>query len=233
MLTIQYMRRSSFLLAMILAAASLTPLQIARAQGANHEGGHEGDGIRCASGKPEMAIPSCTAIIDDKRESDENRAIALRNRAFRYQQLGDLNKAIADYTTALEGRTEPHTEAKTHQNRGLMYARNGDDSNALADFSRAIQIDPKLASAYINRASVYSRQGSDAQAIADLEQALAQNPGDGEIYKVRGSIYAHRGESQHAIEDFSRAIEFDPKDAEAWRGRGSPIGRWATTTRRH
>ena len=59
--------------------------RLAGAQGANHNGSNGGDAVRCSSGKPEIAIIACTHIIEDRREDDEYRAIALQNRAYRYQ----------------------------------------------------------------------------------------------------------------------------------------------------
>ena len=53
-----------------------------------------GDAIRCASGKPQPAIVACTNIVNDKHESDEARAIALRNRAYQFQQAGDPDHAM-------------------------------------------------------------------------------------------------------------------------------------------
>jgi len=79
----------------LLAVAGMT--RLAAAQGANHSAGNGGDAIRGSSGKPEIAIIACTHIIEDRREGVENRAIALRNRAFRHQQLGDFDAAIANY----------------------------------------------------------------------------------------------------------------------------------------
>lgn len=107
-------RRESTIAVCVWLALCLS--QPAEAQGANHDGGHEEDSIRCASGRPEAAIVGCTNIILDKRESEGNRAIALRNRAFQYQQLGDFEKAIADYTTALNRPEQRPVHAKTRVN---------------------------------------------------------------------------------------------------------------------
>ena len=82
-------------LAMLIFFALATAARPAAAQGANHDGGHAGDEIRCASGKLESAIIACTNIIDDKREDDDIRASALQNRGFYYQQRGDLDRALA------------------------------------------------------------------------------------------------------------------------------------------
>ena len=165
------------------------------AQGANHAGGKGGDAIRCASGKPHVAIIACSNIIKDQREESENRAIALRNRASSYQQQGDLDHAIEDYTSALNSPEPRGILAKIHLNRGLMYFRKNDAAEALADYDEAIALDAKLASAYVNRAAIFINRGDDALAIADLDRAAVISPQDSGIYLSRGFVYARRGEN--------------------------------------
>ena len=213
------MKRSLPWLMLALSAMGL-PADRVWSQGANHEGGHTGDGIRCSSGKPDAAIIACTSIIDDKRESDENHLIALRNRAVYFSQQGELDHAIADFTAALKLSWDKDPTAKVYVNRGLLYFRKGDDASALADYNQAVVVDPQLASAYINRASILMKRGDDTSAISDLEQALRLDPKDADIYVSRGSVYAHRGDNPRALADFSKAIEMNPADAMAWRGRG-------------
>ncbi|HEY0801931.1 MAG TPA: tetratricopeptide repeat protein, partial [Steroidobacteraceae bacterium] len=159
------------ILSTLAIAVAAFPTRPAEAQGANHAGGHGGDAIRCVSGRPEMAIIACTAIVEDKSEDADNRAIALRNRASFYQQKGDFDRAIADYTTALKHPEPRGVKAKIYLNRGLTYFRKGDEVGALDDYGEAVALDPKLASAYLNRATILMKRGDDDRAIADLDQA--------------------------------------------------------------
>jgi tetratricopeptide (TPR) repeat protein len=166
---------------------------LAHAQGANHSGGHAGDAIRCASGKPPAAIAACGNIIADEREEPESRAIALRNRGSYYQQQGDTDRAIADYSAALKNTIQRATLAKVHLNRGLMYFRKNDEAEALADYEEAIALDAKLASAYVNRAAIFTNRSEDDRALADLDKAAAMTPKDAGIYVSRGFIHARGG----------------------------------------
>jgi tetratricopeptide (TPR) repeat protein len=130
------------MLALLVLGTTTRP---AAAQGATHAEGHAGDGIRCSSSKPEIAIIACTNIIEDKREDEENRAIALRNRGFYFQQKGDPDRAITDYTTALKLSGLRSIRAKTFLNWGMLYFRKGDEVDALADYNEAVTLDSKLA----------------------------------------------------------------------------------------
>jgi hypothetical protein len=44
--------------------------------------------VDCASGKPEKMVPACSRIIQGKGRTPVERAIALRNRGFVFQQRG-------------------------------------------------------------------------------------------------------------------------------------------------
>src|SRR5271154_785340 len=89
----------------LLVLGSMAHPAAAQGVGANHEGGNNGYRYQCNSGTPDDAIVACTKIIDDKREDAEGRAMALQNRGFYYQQKGDLDHSIADYTTVLKFST--------------------------------------------------------------------------------------------------------------------------------
>ena len=208
------------LLARILALAPFLSGVPVIAQVASQPARSSGDAIRCASGKPEVAIVACGNIVKDKREGEENRAIALRNRAYHYQQIGDLERAIADYTTALVRPEQRALRAKLLLNRGVVYFQHGDEPLALQDLGKALASDPALLAAYLSRATILIKRGDDAQALADLDQATRLSPNDAAIYVMRASVYARRGDPGRAIADYSKAIEIDPKNALAWRNRG-------------
>lgn len=63
-------------------------------------------------------------------------------------QLGQYDKAIVDYTRALE--VDP-ANSFAYYNRGITKDRMGDFEGAVADFSSAIALDPKNADFYHNR----------------------------------------------------------------------------------
>jgi tetratricopeptide (TPR) repeat protein len=64
------------------------------------------------------------------------------------EQLGQYDKAIVDYTRALE--VNP-ANSFAYYNRGITKDRMGDFEGAVADFSSAIALDPKNADFYHNR----------------------------------------------------------------------------------
>jgi tetratricopeptide (TPR) repeat protein len=131
-----------------LALASATHL--ARAQGASHEEGHADDRIHCSSAKPETGIIACTHLIDDKRLDELERAAALKNRAFYYQQ-------------ALRGR-------------GFVHLRRHEAGLAIIDLTAAIALNPNDALAYHFRASAHETKKDLRHAELDEAAALRLNP---------------------------------------------------------
>ena len=58
---------------------------------------------------------------------------------------GDYDKAIADYTKAIEIASKG---CDAYYNRGDAWQSKGDHGKAIADYTKAIEIDPKDADAY-------------------------------------------------------------------------------------
>lgn len=123
---------------------------------------------KCASTAHVDAIRACSVLITDGLTPPEDRIIALRNRGFSYQQLGELDRAIGDYDSAIRlSRTtaahprgqEARLLAKTLVDRGVAWREKGDLNKALADFDAAIWADPELPSAQENRSALFSNGG--------------------------------------------------------------------------
>src|SRR4030088_991426 len=68
---------------------------------------------------PEVRIKVCSEII----QRDPTAATAYHNRAVAYELVGDIDRAIADYTKTIELAPE---DAAAYDNRGRAYARKGD-----------------------------------------------------------------------------------------------------------
>ena len=93
------------------------------------------------SSDPDRRIRGCTQIIErGKRERREYRAIAYNNRGIAYQEKGEVDRAIADFTTAI--KFNPN-DARVYSNRGNAHSeKKGEVDRAIADFRKALEIDP-------------------------------------------------------------------------------------------
>jgi tetratricopeptide (TPR) repeat protein len=97
-------------------------------------------------------IAACTRFLNDRGESQDNRAGAYNNRGGAWRDKGDLDRAIADYNEGI--RLNPK-DAAAYNNRGNVWRDKGDLDRAIADYNEAIRLNPKDANAYIVRGSVW------------------------------------------------------------------------------
>ena len=137
-------------------------------------------------------------------------------RGLAYSDKGDYDRAIVDFTEAIE----PNPNHYTYYNRGVAYLKKGDYNRAIEDFTEAIELNPDDAEAYNNRGNAYNNKGEVDHAIEDFTTAIALNPDYAEAYNNRGLADQIKGDIDRAIVDFTTAIERKPDLAEAYNNRG-------------
>ena len=80
------------------------------------------------SSDPDRRIRGCTQIIErGKRETREYRAIAYNNRGLAYQEKGEVDRAIANFTTAIKFSPK---YADAYNSRGVAYGKKGEVDRA-------------------------------------------------------------------------------------------------------
>ncbi len=90
------------------------------------------------------------------------------NRGLEYQRKGQYDKAISDYSKAIE--INPR-DAEACYNRGNAYQINGQYDQAISDYNKAIEINPRYAKAYNNRGYAYYEKGEYDRACSDYQKA--------------------------------------------------------------
>ena len=104
-----------------------------------------------------------------------NTAEGFVRRGYKYEEKGELDMAIADYTEAI--RLDPnYSEAYSY--RAFAFLNKGNKDNALNDYTTMIWLDPNDANAYYFRAGIYVENGNFNSAIADYEDYLNIRPDD-------------------------------------------------------
>jgi tetratricopeptide (TPR) repeat protein len=167
---------------------------------------------------PDLAIGSCTSIIQSAKESPKNLAVAFNNRAWAYSLKDQYGRAIEDFTQAIS--LDP-TAADAFYRRGTAYLETGQFDRAIADFDQALRLDPQFISAFNNRGNAYALQKQYDRAIADYNAAIRLDSNHANAYNGRGAAYNRKGQYDWAIEDFSEAIRLDPKDSLPVSNRGN------------
>ncbi|MDP8263353.1 MAG: tetratricopeptide repeat protein [Candidatus Ancaeobacter aquaticus] len=148
----------------------------------------------------------------------KNISIAYNNRGNAYQDNGYLDKAIANYNSAIN--LNP-TYTIAYNNRGNIYQLQRKYKEALADCNRAIGLNPKLAEAYYNRGNACINLGSRNLAIADYKKAVELMPQYAEAWNNMGNIYQEEGKHNRALECYTKALHIKPVFPQALYNRGN------------
>jgi tetratricopeptide (TPR) repeat protein len=90
------------------------------------------------------------------------------------EALGELDQAVADYSSAI--RVE--SNGVGYALRARVRQRQGQMDNALADLSEHIRLHPEDPMAYLSRSDLYKQRGAFADALADLNAAHRMIPDD-------------------------------------------------------
>ena len=168
-------------------------------------------------GRPQEALRLVTEGIerlDKELEPGEHllhRSVLLYNRAQVYAGLGQIEKALADYTQVIE--RDPHY-SEYYFDRGNLYRRLGLEEKALADYEKAILYSPPYVEAYYNRAVVRSLLGYEDEALADFTYVLELDPDYLDALINRASILYERGEYAAARQDVEHGLILSPDNAQ-------------------
>ena len=85
-----------------------------------------------------------------------------------YCDKGEIDRAIADFNTAVELRPEL---GRIRNKRGVAYYKKGAIDRAIEDYNTAIELRPDLAEAYTNRGVAWLHLKEWEKAKADLTTA--------------------------------------------------------------
>jgi len=150
-------------------------------------------------------------------------ADVLEGRGNAWLKSGDTNRAIDDYTRAINLRANGSSasRAELYNSRGYVYAERGETEKAVADFSQALILKPNYADALANRSRAYYRMGNYAKVIDDCTRLIALEPENSAAWNRRGSAWYSMRDDDRAIADFTRALALKPDFALALHNRGN------------
>jgi membrane associated rhomboid family serine protease len=154
-------------------------------------------------------IRACTALIESSQERARDRAFAYNNRGDAWLAKGDNDRAIADYSEAIQ--LDPK-KADYLNNRCWARAIAGRDLPlAITDCTEALQIAPNDANILDSRGFAYLRLGRPEDAVADYDEALRRNPKQATTLYGRGLAKLRKGDVAGGEADIAaaKAIQAD------------------------
>ncbi len=180
----------------------------------------QGEWADCSAGEPSRIIRGCSTILSNAKVPAKQRAVAHVNRGIAYYDRGELDKALADYSSAIRLDAK---NAEAHHNRADVRLRMGDLDNAIVDYGQAIALNPSFSSAHNGRGNALRESGQIDRAIADYDQAIKLDQRSAFPHNGRGNALRDKGDVAGAIEAYDRAIGLDPKYVTAIVGRANAL----------
>jgi tetratricopeptide (TPR) repeat protein len=162
---------------------------------------------KLVAGNIEDAIADLNAAIDSNANSN---VLTLRGEA--YMQLGEYQKALADFDSAIE---IDDMNAVAFYDRSLLNTRLENYEAALNDINNALAAQSVKASDILTMRDLYAKRGqlnlwlkNWQGAIADYTNSLARDEGSisAGVYAERAEAYTALGQYQDAINDYTSAV---------------------------
>ncbi len=154
--------------------------------------------------------------IADTREPSTAEGYSRRGAA--YASRGDLPRAIADLTRAVE--LDPREPEYFYQ-RGMFYQNSGQRPLALADMDQVISLKTDHQAARLARAALRLQRmqatgnGTMDDVIADLDVARSTAARDADIHYDIAGLYAGIGAQEQAMAEFDLWLELHRDDSRA------------------
>jgi protein O-mannosyl-transferase len=135
-----------------------------------------------------------------------------------YFAMGDVNKAIAEFRSALYLRPE---SPYAHNDLGFVLTKTGQLDEAVDHLKTAIRILPDHPTAHYNLGNALVQKGQTGDAIREFEQQLAIQPDHAGARCGLAIALVNQGQLNQAIAQYERTIELRPDYADAYYGLGN------------
>lgn len=157
--------------------------------------------------EPPLRIEACARALAAPDLTGQQQVELLSARARALDELGDYQRAIADYDSAIVLIPD---DPVLHLNRGVAKIHDGRPAEAIADYDTAIRLKPDWHLPYFDRAVALGDLGRRAAALKDYERAIRLKPDDAWIYVGQGDVLASSGDLTRALAAYDKALVLRP-----------------------
>lgn len=156
-------------------------------------------------------LSAARAGFDDLLERDPNLAEARLYRGIVYGQLGDEEKAMADWTAAAAGDAGD-VGAQAANMVGAVLVKRGDHDAALAQFELAVERDPRAGAYAYNAGQLLHLMQRPEEARLQLERSIELRPTDHRPHFLLGQMGESEGQDEQAAGHFRAGLALSPTD---------------------
>lgn len=128
-----------------------------------------------------------------------------------YEQMGEFEKALADYDSAIAIDRTRAARIGVHNQRAAILARMGRVQQATAAYSELIGMNPIDEDLLLRRGELYFKQGRYKLAVDDLSEAIKLNDEAERLFLSRARAYEKLGQYDLAGKDRKRAHDLSKK----------------------
>jgi tetratricopeptide (TPR) repeat protein len=157
---------------------------------------------------PPLRIEACTRALAAPHLTERQQVELLSARARALDELGDHQRAIADYDSAIVLAPD---DPVLHLNRGVAKIHDGRPADAITDYDTAIRLKPDWHLPYFDRAVALADLGQRAAALRDYARAIRLKPDDAWIHVGQGDVLAASGDLERALDSYDKALALRPE----------------------
>ena len=150
-----------------------------------------------------------TSAIVSGELSDEPLIDAYYSRGLAWFELGDLNKALSDFSMTIKLNPR-HSDA--YYSRAFVWDYKGQKDKAIKDFTKAVELNPRDADSFYSRGNCWFDQNMLDKAIADYSQAITIRPKFPDAYYNRAVAFYNKSDLQAALKDAKQALLLAPQN---------------------
>jgi len=172
-------------------------------------------------GKYAEAIALCQEFLEKNPQAYQ----AHLNIGDCYKEMGDLDRAIAEYTLVLEKSEEDKLAGKKMTAKALasigdIHLKKGDLEKAQSYFTQSIEASPEDEILTYNVGEIYFSNQKIDEAIYYFELSTRIRPDWSDPYLKLGYVYLNKGDKEKAVVNFKKFLELEPDSERSQTVRG-------------
>ena len=137
-------------------------------------------------------------------------ATAYNNRGMSLEDMGQRDRAIADYEQAIA--MDPRFYL-AYNNRGVLYGEDGLYRISIEYFLKSIAINPRHAESYCNLGLSYFYMNQYDRALENYNKAIELKQDFDTAYLNRGNVFIISGNKELALKDYGKACNLGNRNA--------------------